>query len=287
MLNTTQLTHLNTIADNRFSSDHHQENPNGSLFGGQIVAQSVMAACRVLKAKDSRLLHSLHCYFVAPGHNKEPVEFEVTTIKEGHHFSVFCVNAWQQSRMIFYGHFSFHNEERAFLNHTSSIELPTRLTHEQLADIKALTKDKAYLYQYSHNSLFDILGTVRYPALFFDNGENKAECWLRGRDVIDSSGNAIHDTYKHTALLSASSDMGILYASLSSRLPDIDRQQLQIASLDHSLWIHRRVNMNEWHYLVSESVWADRARALVQARIFNEQGELVASVAQEGSVRHS
>jgi len=58
-----------------------------------------------------------------------------------------------------------------------------------------------------------------------------------------------------------------------------------VASLDHALWFHGDVKVNDWLLYSMESPWAGGARGLARGQVFTREGRLVASVAQEGLMR--
>ena len=89
----------------------------------------------------------------------------------------------------------------------------------------------------------------------------------------------------HKYLLAYASDFGLLTASLRPHGASFWQPDMQVASLDHALWFHRDLKMDDWHLYVQESPWSGGARGFSRGSIFNRAGELVASVAQEGLIR--
>jgi len=61
--------------------------------------------------------------------------------------------------------------------------------------------------------------------------------------------------------------------------------RLQLASLDHTIWMHRPFRCDEWLLYSMDSTAAAGARGFVRGEIFTQDGTLVASVAQEGLIR--
>ena len=84
--------------------------PWGRLFGGEILAQAVMAACATVP--DTHPVHSLHGYFILAGQNGVPVMFSVERTRTGKSFMTRTVNAKQENRSIFTLMISFHRKER-------------------------------------------------------------------------------------------------------------------------------------------------------------------------------
>jgi acyl-CoA thioesterase-2 len=60
---------------------------------------------------------------------------------------------------------------------------------------------------------------------------------------------------------------------------------LTIASIDHAMWFHRDVRVDEWLLYASDSPSASGARGLARGNVFRRDGRLVASTSQEGLLR--
>ncbi len=86
-------------------------------------------------------------------------------------------------------------------------------------------------------------------------------------------------------MLAYASDYYLLgVAGMDVRLT-VARRELQMASIDHAMWFHRPVRVDEWLLYVLDSPSASGARGFAQGSIFSRDGRLVASTAQEGLVR--
>src|SRR5688500_4559851 len=81
------------------------------VFGGQVIGQALVAACRTV---DGRPPHSLHAYFLLPGDPKVPIIYEVDRLRDGKSFSTRRVIAIQHGRPIFSMAASFHSDEEGF-----------------------------------------------------------------------------------------------------------------------------------------------------------------------------
>jgi acyl-CoA thioesterase-2 len=103
--------------------------------------------------------------------------------------------------------------------------------------------------------------------------------WFRVRGAVPD------DPAIHTALLAYLSDMTLLNTALLVHGLTIFDPKIQVASLDHALWIHGPLRVDEWLLYAQQSPWAGGARALTRGQIFTREGRLVASVSQEGLVR--
>src|SRR3954467_14633203 len=81
------------------------------VFGGQVIGQALVAACRTVDDVTSRPPHSLHAYFLLPGDPKVPIIYEVDRIRDGKSFTTRRVVAVQHGEAIFTMAVSFHGNE--------------------------------------------------------------------------------------------------------------------------------------------------------------------------------
>ena len=84
------------------------------VFGGQVLAQALVAAERSV---EGRAPHSLHAYFILGGDPAEPIELSVERVRDGRSFSVRRVVARQRGEIMFVMSVSFQVEEEGALNH--------------------------------------------------------------------------------------------------------------------------------------------------------------------------
>lgn len=269
--------------DSGFIAKHHCTNPNGSLFGGQILAQSLMATSKAINT-DDRFVHSLHAYFINRGDALSPVEYTVNNVREGNSFTAMSTVASQNSKDIFIASMSFQKQEDNGLNHvftSADVSPPNDEDIERMQGyIKAAETNPELRFFASHrNDFFDVVTTRENPMMLYQDGSTSSEFWIKASEPLDTK-----DIIKHQACLLGASDMGILFSTIAPY--KIDMKQTQIASIDHSVWLHDpHVDMNEWHLIKANSCWAGNSRSLVKADIYNQQGNLVATVTQEGLVR--
>jgi acyl-CoA thioesterase-2 len=103
------------------------------VFGGQVIGQAMVAACRTV---EGRLPHSLHCYFILPGDPAIPIIYEVERLRDGKSYSTRRVTAIQHGHAIFSIVVSFHAEEEGAFNHQDKmpdVPPPEKLTAEEYA----------------------------------------------------------------------------------------------------------------------------------------------------------
>lgn len=250
------------------------------VYGGQAVAQSLIAATRTVPA--DRPVHSLHGYFVLAGDPKTPIDFSVERVRDGKSFTTRRCNATQRGQTIFTMEASFQLREEG-LTHASP--MPDAPDPETLDDLSALvSRFRAFLPEPAQNwlkkpSALDMRIVAPETMLFPENNKGGQKIWLRIRGPLPD------DQPLHTALLAYLSDMTLLNTALLIHGRTIFDPAIQVASLDHALWIHDPLRVDDWLLYAQESPVAAHARALTRGQIFTRAGHLVASVAQEGLIR--
>src|SRR6188472_3662446 len=103
------------------------------VFGGQVVGQALVAACRTV---DERPPHSLHAYFLLAGDPKVPIVYEVDRIRDGRSFATRRVVAIQHGRAIFTMAVSFHNDEPGMSHQMPMPEVPHPDQLPSLAEVQ-------------------------------------------------------------------------------------------------------------------------------------------------------
>lgn len=256
------LLDLEQIEEDLFRGFH----PRGRqhrLFGGQIIAQALMAAARTVAI--DRPVHSLHAYFLRPGDPSTPAIFEVERIRDGRSFSTRRIVVIQRGQAIFNMDASFQIVEPG-LSH--SVPMPDVPPPDE-SRVTASMHDRPFL------SLRQGAGDETHAR---DN-EPTQYIWLK------TTGPVPDDPLIHTALLSYESDSALLGTSRIPHMRAVERKQMQVASLDHSIWYHQPVNVDSWLLYSLTSPTAGHARGYSRGTIHAQNGTLVASCIQEGLIR--
>jgi acyl-CoA thioesterase-2 len=252
--------------------------PLGRVFGGQVLAQSLVAAQRTIG--DDRSVHSMHGYFLRPGKVDQPITFSVDRIHDGRSFSTRRTQAYQSGQPILSMIASFQDHDEG-LDHQvdmpSDIPAPESLPSvaESIGDI-----EHAVAKFWATERPFDIRH-VPSPIYLTVEGAHVAHqaVWIK------AIGRLPDDPRLHAAALAYASDYSILEPILRRHgLPWVT-PGLKAASLDHAMWFHRFGRADEWMLYTQESPTAVGGRGLALGRIYSRDGVLVASVAQEGMVR--
>jgi acyl-CoA thioesterase-2 len=252
--------------------------PQGRVFGGQVLAQALVAAQRTIA--DDRSVHSMHAYFLRPGDIDLPITFSVDRIHDGRSFSTRRTQAYQDGVPILSAIASFQDADEG-LDH--QVEMPKDLpepeslptTAESLASV-----DHPVARYWASERPFD-MRYVPSPIFFSVEGAHVAHqaVWLK------SVGPMPDDMNLHRAALAYASDYSILESIMRRHGLAWATPGIKVASLDHAMWWHREARVDEWLLYVQESPNATGGRGLSLGRIYDRAGRLVASIAQEGMVR--
>ena len=249
------------------------------VFGGQVAAQSVMAASS--SVEDVFVMHSLHSYFLRPGDPSVPIVYDVERIRDGHSFATRRVMARQHGRPIYYLTANFQKPEDGF-DHQD--EMPDVVGPDHgfpMADL-ARQRGAAAGEEWEREwSALDVryLGTSAIGLPEDPAHPARAQLWIRVAGAVGD------DPLVHQAAFTYASDLTLLGASLVPHGVHFGTPGLQMASLDHTVWFHRPFRADEWWLYDQVSPVAHGGRGLATARVFTQDGTLVATVAQEGLIR--
>lgn len=253
-----------------------------AVYGGQVLGQSITAAYKSLQ--DDRKIHSFHSYFLLPGDASKPVVYEVEKIRDGRSFSARRVKAIQNGRTIFYMTASFQVPEQGGLSHQYA-ERPEVTPPETLdSDIKYYDDNFDSLSPrmqeaLPYHRLVDIR-TVDGLDSFKAIKRDPQRCiWLRASEMLNGDFKLNH------ASLAYASDYHFLSTALQAQGIAVQDKSLRLATIDHAMWFHNSFDFNEWLLYEMESPISGNGRALVRGKIFNRQGDLVATSMQEGLLR--
>lgn len=251
------------------------------VFGGQVVAQALIAAARTV---EGRAVHSLHGYFMRPGDPKLPILFEVERIRDGGSFSTRRIVANQGGHAIFSMSASFHVGEDGFDHQEpmpEDIPAPEDLPSEAdyLAEIAARQIPEHIRTFWDRERPVELRPVSRRDVIDPTVGEPQHLIWFR------ASGDMPDDPALHRSVLAYATDFTLLDTALIPHGFSIFDKRLMVASLDHSVWLHRPFRVDEWMLYVQTSTSASGARGFTRGSVFTRKGVLIASVAQEGLIR--
>lgn len=258
---------------------HH--GPATRTYGGEVAGQAVLAAGRTVDPV--REIHSAHMHFLLPGDTSVPVDFAVEVTRDGGTFSSRRVQAIQKDRVIFTMTASFQVPEPGLEHQIPESDAPspaeTPTPDEMFADDPENLRWVRWL-----------TGGIGLEARFPEIPARAAAArglrvaprqrvWLRSKA-------AIGDTYAdQAAALAYVSDILLLSSALGPHELTLQGGKLQFATIDHTIWFHAPIRVDDWFLYDQESRWAGGGRALCRGEIFDASGRLCATTMQEGLLR--
>ena len=255
---------------------------NNRVYGGQVMSQALIAAAATVDREKvgPRLPHSVHGYFLRPGSTQEPIEFAVEVLHDGRSFSTRRTHALQRGVPILSMIFSFQLDQPGVEHQVEAPVAPDPETLPSAVDLFA-NSDHPAARLLLRLGAFD-LRHVEDPVHLEAAPERKPSqmLWMRTRQPLpDRTPQCLH-----RALLAYACDQVMLEPVLRAHgLSWLGG--ISVASLDHSMWWHRPGDVSRWLLYVQDSPSAQGGRGLGTARIYSQDGRLVATTAQEGMVR--
>jgi len=277
--NLLDLFDLEHLGDNRYIASAREYGWK-RIFGGLIVAQAIIAAYKTI---DNRYLHSLHSYFLRAGDPDITIEYDVEKLRDGKSFGQRIISAYQNKHLIFYMIASFHKDETG-LSHQSYFPEDIKNPDELSSEIEILDE----IFKTSPENIRDTRNRERpiefrpvEPRNMVNPKKTSPEqlLWLRLSEKTDT------DRILNQALLAYASDYTILDTALMPHGISIFQRNIQVASLDHSMWFHRDFDINQWILYNQNSPNTFGNRGFAQGSMHSQDGTLIASVSQEGMIR--
>ena len=250
-----------------------------NVFGGQVLGQAMMAASRTVQ---QRMAHSMHAYFLRPGNPRQSIDYEVQRVRDGGTFTVRRIIARQDDREILTAMVSFQIAEEGFEHQH---DYPGAPDPEGLVSEQQLREKMGpYIPEERRENLLreraiDIRPVNPSDPLEPEPGPPHKQNWFRAQ------GSLPDDPVLHRALLAYASDFGLLTTSMKPHGLGISSPGMQVASLDHAIWFHRPLRMDDWMLYDMDSPSASSGRGMNRGSVFSQDGTLVASVAQEALIR--
>lgn len=248
------------------------------VFGGLVVSQALVAAARTVEGRPP---HSLHGYFLLPGDPNAAIVYQVDRLRDGGSFTTRRCTAVQHGRAIFALSASFQTEEQG-LEHFEP--MPDAPAPETLADDIAMLARAGDAPSAARRWFEGVRAIERRPVdlsgyLRRAPGSRSQAIWLRAAAPLPT------DPALHRAILAYMSDMPLLDTALIAHGASVFDPRLQVASLDHALWLHRPFRADDWLLFVQDTPNANGSRGLARGLIYARDGRLVASTIQEGLMR--
>jgi acyl-CoA thioesterase II len=249
------------------------------VFGGQVASQALVAASRTVPGE--RSVHSLHAYFLRPGDPNTPITYSVDRLRDGGSFTTRRVLAEQQGRTIFAMSASFQVDEPGLDHQLLIPDVPDPESLPTLAERIAGVDDRLVGWRRGPRA-FDLRYVSEPPwqaRLSGPKAQEPFQVWFK------ADGTLPDDPVLHVCMVAYLSDVTLLDAVLIEHGLAPGADDLQMASLDHAMWFHRPIRADDWLLYDTSSPNASGARALGLGYFFGQDGQLLASVMQEGLVR--
>jgi acyl-CoA thioesterase-2 len=273
-----QYFNIEKLEENLYRAQSLDIGP-GRIFGGQVLSQALGAAYRTVENKQA---HSFHAYFLREGDVKKPVVFQVDRARDGRSFSNRRVVVIQHGRPILNLAASFQVNEEGYEHQVDAPDLPKPdelnekpfLTSKQMKSLtprmrRLLTTQGPFEFRFADDiDPFDLNPT-----------EPIRQIWFKARHKVPD-----HQAL-HRQLLAFVSDFHLVATSTFPHPVSYLDPTLQIASLDHAMWFHHDINVNDWLLYDCFSPVASQGRGFAQGRVFTLDGKLIANTSQQGLIR--
>ena len=267
---------LERLEENLFRGES-RDFGTGRVFGGQVLGQALYAALRTV---GNRVAHSMHAYFLREGNHLAPIIYEVDRARDGRSFSNRRVVAIQHGRPIFNMTASFQSAQRG-PEHQDP--MPGTPPPEELKDLRELAASEADWMPRRYFNLIRLSRALDFrpvdPAHTLGTGvrDPRQMLWMR------TSARLPDDIVAHQAFLAFLSDMGLIgMVTFPHHRPPAG---FQLASLDHAVWFHCPIRVDEWMLFDLYSPWAGGARGFARASVYRRDGTRAVTMAQEGLFR--
>jgi acyl-CoA thioesterase-2 len=234
------------------------------IFGGQILAQAIMAAA---DASPDKSVKSLAMLFPREGDTAKPLDYRVDKLQDGRTFGTTQIVASQDGKVIAAATVSMHTDEEGL--HRS--DEPPAVGPPEDAPVLDLP-----MVPWEVRSVGGV--DVGDRAV----GPPDLHLWMR-TPALDVDRLAVHQ-----ALLAHATDLTLIGTALRpfEGISQADSTvSLHTAVTSHSLWFHQPFRMDEWVLVSQHSPVVAKGRSFGRGEVFTATGEVVASFAQEAMVR--
>jgi len=273
-----QLMELETLEVNLFRGES-RDIGTSRVFGGQVLAQSIIAASRTV---DEGSIHSLHAYFLRAGDAEAPIVYNVERNRDGRSFKSRRVVAIQHGRPIFTMAASFQLQQEG-LNHQfemPDVPMPEELSSEGEVPEDRLAQVPPLLRRwFSRTGPFDFRPVKKTDVFNPQAQAPYSNIWFRLSEKIEVS------DLMHRALMAYASDFHLVGTATLPHGISFIQDDLLMASLDHGMWFHRPARVDDWMLYSCDSPSSSGGRGLARGLIYDRSGRLVASTIQEGMIR--
>jgi len=272
------ILELSPLGDDVFAGRHPRKNPIRT-FGGQLMAQAFTAASRTLVHDLPPSALSVH--FIAGGDPTQDIEYHVVRLRDERRFANRRVDAIQNGTLLATALVSYLSAGHGLEHNSAAPDVPEPDTLPTIDDLLVGYEDVVPGFA---NAMRPI--EWRYtndPAWVM---RDKGDRLDRNRVWMTASGEMPDDPVLHTAAMVYSSDTTVLDSIITTHGLSWGWDRIFAVTVNHSVWFHRQVDFSDWVLYSTASPVAAESRGLGMGHFFNRVGEVVATVAQEGIVKH-
>ena len=270
------LLQFEASGPSRFRTTAMHANFGGAIYGGQLLGQAMGAAALTVSGELS--CHSQHAYFIGPGTPDRPLDFEVTSLRDGRS-ALRRVAALQDDQLVFEATCSF---AATAIAPTHSPIMPQAPPPEACLDMAEYVAARSHLLppeivdRYAHTYPLE-RRLVDPESVFFRRSDAVQLTWIRMRDD-----EAYVSDAERRSMIAYLTDAWLSASAFRPHFTVGETVHVRGMSLDHSVWIHRSAPVGDWFLYVAEGPWSGSRRGFGRGQLFHRDGTLVASAAQEG-----
>jgi len=274
-----QLT-LETIEEGLYRGQS-QDLGFGAVFGGQVMGQALSAAKETVE--QDRKVHSFHSYFLRPGDVNKPIIYDVEKIRDGGSVTTRRIKAIQHGKPIFYMTASYQVDRDGYDHQDAMPDVPP--PEELMSEQDHILANRDDLPE-SIRAKFVCERPIEMRPVHYLNpqSEDVSEpvryVWFKANGVMPD------DARIHKYLLAYASDFNFLPTALQPHGKGFMSPNMQVVTIDHSMWFHRDFRMDDWLLYAVDSSSASGSRGMVRGRFFTRDGKMVATSMQEGLIRN-
>ena len=275
------LFKLDAVGDNRFRNRYHESNLNGRghAFGGQLLAQALVAAARTA---GDRIPTAMQLLFLRGADTRRPIDFQVIPFRDGRRFANRHVQGLQGEDIVVNAHLSFQAEQTPGWTHDlPPVHAPSPDTLLSMTQLNQLHRERlaAMNYHLYERPCLELKLIDAEHHLFNRIESGRVRWWIRLKQSLPA------DPLMHSAAIAYLSDWWTSSTVVAPHLPIAGaRDRVYLASMNHSLWLHRPAAADDWLLFVTESPHSSGGRGLSVGRIYDRNGRIIASLAQECSI---
>lgn len=269
---------LERLEDNLFRGSS-RDIGTPQVFGGQVLGQALLAASETVI---DRFAHSLHAYFLRAGDPEYPIVYDVDRSRDGNSFTVRRVVAIQHGRPIFNMAVSFQADQQGVEHQFTAPEVPDP---DEIGETEPMPREimdkmpRKFQRWFKRGGPFEFRAVTPLDPMNPEKRPPYKDIWFRCRGTLPD------DDCLHRVLLAYASDFHLIGTATLPHGLSYLKGNVRMASLDHALWIHRPPRVDEWLLYSCDSPSSSGSRGMARGLIFDRQGSLIASSAQEGMIR--